>query len=73
MITRSEERMDSKYWKIPAPKDISWRLEAVQEYRDNQLDEVTMNCYGFNGGRSIQKPMYNNPELFAFIESQFEK
>ena len=72
-VTHSEERKDSEYWIIPAPKDNTWRLEAIQEYTGNGLDEVTMRRYGFHGGRSIETPMCNNPELFAYIESQFEK
>ena len=72
-VIRSEERQDNEFWIIPAPKDNTWRLEAIQEYTGNGLDEVTMRRYGFNGGRSIETPMCNNPELFAYIESQFEK
>lgn len=72
-VTRSEERQDNKYWIVTAPKDITWRLEAIKEYTGNGLDEMTMRSHGFNGGQSIQNPMCNNPELFAYIESQFEK
>ena len=72
-VTRPEERQDNIFWIIPAPKDNTWRLEAIQEYTGNGLDELTMRNHGFNGGQSIQNPMCNNPELFAYIESQFEK
>lgn len=73
VIECSEDRADNCYWRITAPKDITWRLRALQEYSGQGLDETTMKLYGFKGGRSIQTPMYNNPGLFSYIESKFDE
>lgn len=67
-----EERADSKYWIEKAPKDITWRLRAIQEYKGDALDEDSLMQHGFKGGRSLQHPMCNNPELFEYIEEQFD-
>ena len=71
-IVCSEKRADSRYWKTTPPNDITWRLKSVQEYNGQALDEPTMKLKGFKGGGSIQTPMCNNPELFEYIENQFD-
>ncbi|WP_297068377.1 hypothetical protein [uncultured Duncaniella sp.] len=72
VVTAIEERSDSKFWVENAPKDITWRLEAIQEFTGDTLDEDSLKKYGFKGGRSLQHPMCNNPELFEYIEEQFD-
>ncbi len=52
---------------------MTWRLKAIEEYTGEKLDESVLKLHGFKGGKSLQHPMCNNPELFAYIESQFEK
>lgn len=71
-IVYSERRADGRYWKITPPNDVTWRLKSVQEYVGQALDEPMMRLNGFKGGGSIQTPMCNNPELFEYIEAQFE-
>lgn len=70
VVTGIEERSDSKYWIESAPKEITWRLEAIQEYTGGALDEDSLKKHGFKGGRSLQHPMCNNPELFEYIGKQ---
>lgn len=71
VVTGIEERSDSKYWVESAPNDITWRLEAIMEYNGDALDEDSLKKHGFKGGRSLQHPMCNNPDLFDYIENQF--
>lgn len=72
-VIAEEMRADSKYWVETPPNEMTWRLEAIEEYTGDSLDESSLILHGFKGGRSLQHPMCNNPELFAYIESQFEK
>lgn len=51
---------------------LTWRLEAVQEYEGNELNEESLMKHGFKGGKSLQHPMCNNDELFSYIEAQFD-
>ena len=69
-VLKKEPRADSKYWIEMPPMEMTWRLEAVEEYMCDSLDEATLKLYGL---KSLQRPMWNKPELFAYIESQFEK
>ena len=69
-VLKKEPRADSKYWIEMPPMEMTWRLGAVEEYMGDSLDEATLKLYGL---KSLRHPMCNNPELFAYIESQFEK
>jgi hypothetical protein len=46
-------------------------LELVSEYRGPELNESELKKHGFKGGRSIEKPMYNNDQLFDYIDDIF--
>ena len=69
-VVAEEMRADGKYWIERPPMQMTWRLKAVDEYVGDALDKATLKLYGL---KSLQHPMCNNPELFAYIESQFEK
>ena len=69
-VVAEEMRADGKYWIETPPMHMTWRLKAVEEYTGDSLDEATLKLYGL---KSLRHPMCNNPELFAYIESQFEK
>lgn len=69
----NQERGDSKYWNEVAPKDKTFKLELLEEYTGDALSETKLFEHGFHGGRSLQHPMRNNPELFEYIEEQFKK
>ena len=71
VVTGIEKRSDSKFWVENAPNDITWRLEAIQEFTGDTLDEDSLKKHGFKGGRSLLHPMCNNAELFEYIEEQF--
>ncbi len=73
IVVGEELRADGKYWVEKPPMHTTWRLEAVQEYTGDGLQEKHLLQHGFKGGRSLQHPMCNNPELFDFIESEFDK
>ena len=69
-VIAEEMRANGKYWIQKPPMHMIWRLEAVEEYTGDSLDEATLKLYGL---KIIQRPMWNKHELFAYIESQFEK
>ena len=71
VVVCEEMRADGKYWHETPPMQLTWRLEAVSEYCGEDLTETKMKEHGFNGGRSLQHPMCNNPILFDYIESKF--
>ncbi|MBJ2183370.1 MAG: hypothetical protein JFR38_02535 [Muribaculaceae bacterium] len=72
-VVAEELRADGQYWIEKPPMHMTWRLNAVEEYTGVELDESTLKLHGFKGGKSLQHPMCNNPELFAYIESKFVK
>lgn len=67
----NQDRGDSEYWKDVAPADKTFRLDFVKEYEGTALYELKLIEYGFHGGRSLQHPMKNNPQLFEYIQKQF--
>lgn len=69
-VVAEEMRADGEYWIEEPPMHMTWRLKAVEEYTGDSLDKATLKAYGL---KSLQRPMWNKPELFAYIESQFEK
>lgn len=72
-VVCEEMRADGEFWVENPPMHMTWRLEAVEEYAGDNLNEDILIRHGFKGGRSLQHPMCNNPDLFKYIESQFTK
>ena len=64
-------REDSDYWLTDAPKDLTYRLELLDEYEGNLLNEVVLEKVGFRGGGSILTPSCNNSELIDYINNVF--
>lgn len=71
VTSMNEERQDSSYWIEEAPNDMTFRLELVDEYFGYELDEIELKMHGFKGGRSLQRPMCRNQELFEYIAECF--
>lgn len=69
-VVAEEMRADSQYWIETPPMQMTWRLKALEEYTGDSLDEATLKLYGL---KSLQRPMWDKPELFAYIESKFDK
>ena len=65
-------RGDAKY-RIDggATDNLTYKLELEAESMSDGLTEDNLVNHGFNGGRSLQKPMHNNPELFEYITPFF--
>lgn len=63
-------REDQAYWISQAPDDITYKLELLNEYNGNLLNEEYLEEYGFNGG--TQNPTYKNEKLMNYITSIFE-
>lgn len=66
------KREDVDYCISLSPKDITYRLRVVSEYNGPLLGEAELGKYGFNGGRSIQKPTCKKSEYMNRIESVFD-
>lgn len=64
------KRTDNGYWIEDAPKDVTYKLALVDEYKGNKLKEEYLIQYGFSGG-GIQTPSYKNEDLIAYIDSIF--
>ena len=68
------DRTDIAYWSEKKPNmKNTYKLELVQEYCGDKLTEEELVKHGFNGGRSIQHPMKNNPELFKYLDEVFDE
>lgn len=65
-------REDSAFWIEKAPKDLTCRLKIVGENQSNLLKEDNMKTHGFNGGRSLQRPICKNRQLITYIQDHFE-
>ena len=80
VVVGEEPRADKEYWNENAPDDLTWRLELLDEYTGDLLNESTLIRHGFKGGRSLQHPMCDKcdkpyrpdkQKLFDYIKSQF--
>lgn len=69
VIDEGCKREDGKYWQKPYTSDLTFKLALIDEYTGHELDDVILRKHGFKGGKSIERPMYNNPELFKYIDS----
>ena len=65
------KRGDCKYWVAECPSDLTFKLKLVEEYNGDELNDDVLRKHGFNGGRSIERPMCNNSQLFSYIGSVF--
>ena len=72
VIAEGVKREDGMYWQEPPSKDLTFKLKLLDEYSGDELDDVKLKEHGFKGGRSIERPMSNNPALFQYIEGVFE-
>lgn len=63
---------DGDYWIKPAPEGSTYRLELVDEYNGNLLDEDILKRAGFKGGDSLRNPCCNNTELIEYVNDIFE-
>lgn len=73
VVAEGCKREDNAYWQKTPTRYETYKLKLIKEYNGHELDEEVLMDYGFNGGRSIQHPMSNNPSLFKYIDSVFAK
>ena len=66
-------RQDYEYWTIATSNNLTYKLQLQGEFFGKELNEEFLEKYGFKGGKSLQHPIYNKPELFNYIESVFSK
>lgn len=66
-------RGDGKYRVDGGVEDnLTYKLEFAGESTSEGLNEKNLLAHGFNGGRSIQHPIYNNPVLLEYIAQFFQ-
>ena len=66
-------RGDEKYRVVRKKTNhLTYKLKFIAESLNDGLKEDNLKLHGFNGGRSIQTPMHNNPELFEYISPFFQ-
>lgn len=73
VVAENCKREDLAYWKKAPTTHLTYKLSLIAEYAGHNLDDEQLKQHGFNGGKSIEKPMYNNPTLFQYINGIFEK
>ena len=73
IVAEGCKREDTDYWQEPVSNHLTFKFEYREEYLGDELDEAILRKHGFNGGRSIERPMCNNAQLFQYIESIFKK
>ena len=66
-------RTDQKYWLIPTRDVPVSRLDFVEYYSGNKLDEFSLMDHGFKGTKSLQQAKLLDGELLDYIEAQFTK
>ena len=73
VVAKNCERKDGYYWvdKNEIDSYPTYRLELRKEYFGDKLSEEDLRRYGFKGGQSKRRPLYNKPEMFAYIETVF--
>ncbi len=64
-------REDSCFWIENAPMDLTSRLKFIGENNNNILKEECLRKHGFNGGKSLQRPIYKNKQLITYIQECF--
>lgn len=65
-------RADGEYRIDGGSRDnLTYKLELAEESDYDGLREEYLLLHGFKGGKSIQQPIYNNPELFEYIADCF--
>ena len=70
VVAESVKREDSDYWQETPNTNLTYRLALRKEYLGNGLTETKLMQNGYNRG-SLERPIYNNPRLFDYIEDIF--
>ena len=71
VVAKNCERKDTYYWQEKPSDYPTYRLELRKEYLGDKLSEEHLRQYGYKGGQSKRHPLYNKPQMFAYIDSIF--
>ena len=71
VVAKNCERKDTDYWQEKPSDYPTYRLELRKEYLGDKLSEEHLRKYGYKGGQSKRHPLYNKPQMFAYIDSIF--
>lgn len=71
VVAENCQREDQAFWVEAAPKDVTYKLQLVDEYMGSLLSEQALRKHGFKGGQSLECPSCNNTELIGYIRSVF--
>ena len=67
------KRYDLKFWKETPTNNVCATLKKlVYKGNDPALSEIELLKHGYKKG-CAQQPMYNNPELFEYLNGVFDK
>ena len=75
VVAKDSPRKDCDYWENQDEIDTykTYKLQLVEEFNGKGLEEKELKKHGFNGGRSIERPLKYNPQLFEYINGFFKK
>ena len=75
VVAKDCPREDGKYWENQDEIDTykTYKLQLFEEYNGKGLEEAELKMHGFKGGKSIQTPLKDNPQLFEYINGFFQK
>ena len=67
VVAENQPRQDGGYWIETPPNDVTYKLELLEEYNGEKLNEEQLLKNGFKGGGSLQQPCCNNKQLLDYI------
>lgn len=70
VVAEKVKREDGDYWQEPTSNNLTYKLALRKEYLGDDLTEAKMILNGYKRS-SLERPIYNNPRLFAYIEKTF--
>ena len=70
VVAERVKREDRDYWQEATSDNLTYRLALRKEYLGDGLTEAKMILNGYKRS-SLERPIYNNPRLFAYIEETF--
>lgn len=71
VVAANIPRQDGRFWITLPPNDLTYKVQLLATYNGTLLDERHLLRYGFNGGRSLQHPIYKNKQLINYVAGIF--
>lgn len=71
VVAANIPRQDGRFWIMSPPNDMTYKVKLLNTYNGTMLNERHLLQHGFNGGRSLQHPIYKNKQLIDYVTSIF--